>query len=112
MFALIKENTVQEVSESKHEVHPSLVWKECPNDIEIGFLFEDGKFVDPFVKTVEERETKIKNKRNRLLRESDWAVLPDAPVSNEQEWRDYRQALRDVPQQSGFPDDITWPTEP
>lgn len=53
-----------------------------------------------------------RDKRNRLLRDSDWAVLPDAPASNEQEWRDYRQALRDVPQQSGFPDDITWPTKP
>jgi hypothetical protein len=28
------------------------------------------------------------------------------------EWKTYRQALRDVPQQSEFPNSVTWPTEP
>jgi len=55
----------------------------------------------------EERE-----RRNALLAESDWSVLPDAPVADQQAWIDYRQALRDVPEQEGFPTDINWPIKP
>ena len=49
--------------------------------------------------------------RDRLLRDSDWTQVPDAPV-DQQAWAEYRQALRDVPQQAGFPTDIDWPTKP
>ncbi len=52
----------------------------------------------------------VRLERDRLLRESDWASLPDVPAS--EAWLAYRQALRDVPQQSGFPDDVDWPTPP
>lgn len=38
-----------------------------------------------------------------------WASLDAATQA---EWATYRQALLDVPQQEGFPYDITWPTEP
>ena len=38
-----------------------------------------------------------------------WAALSEASQS---EWATYRQALLDVPQQTGFPDNITWPQEP
>lgn len=53
-------------------------------------------------------------KRDRLLTETDWVVVKhnELGTSIPQEWLDYRQSLRDVPQQSGFPDDITWPTAP
>jgi len=51
----------------------------------------------------------IREQRDALLDESDFAVLPDSPVSDTDAWKTYRQALRDVPQQPGFPGDITWP---
>tara|TARA_B100001059_G_C17680539_1_gene499473 strand:- start:653 stop:862 length:210 start_codon:yes stop_codon:yes gene_type:complete len=38
-----------------------------------------------------------------------WEALPE---ETKQLWRNYRQALLDVPEQSGFPTDITWPTKP
>jgi len=49
-----------------------------------------------------------------LLRESDWAVLPDVPMLNEsrQEWIKYRAELRNIRSQSGFPEEITWPIIP
>jgi hypothetical protein len=52
--------------------------------------------------------------RNRLLAESDWTQLADVPLSAEKktEWAVYRQALRDVPQQTGFPQTIQWPASP
>ena len=45
-----------------------------------------------------------------VLKESDWVSASDITMSDE--WRTYRQALRDVPSQEGFPNDITWPTKP
>lgn len=49
-----------------------------------------------------------------LLRESDWAVLPDVPMLNEtrQKWIAYRSELREVRSQKGFPENITWPIKP
>lgn len=49
-----------------------------------------------------------------LLRQSDWSVLPDVPMTVEerQAWKDYRAELREVRMQSGFPVNITWPTKP
>lgn len=55
-----------------------------------------------------------RDKRNRLLAECDWTQTVDSPLSNEQKaaWATYRQALRDVPEQPGFPYDIKWPERP
>lgn len=49
--------------------------------------------------------------RNTLLSDCDWTQLQDAPV-NQQVWANYRQALRDVTKQAGFPWDIAWPEKP
>jgi len=53
-----------------------------------------------------------REERDRLLESSDWTVLPDAPVADAQAWKDYRQALRDVPEQASFPTEIDWPVKP
>ncbi len=50
--------------------------------------------------------------RSQLLTSSDWTQAPDVPEATRNLWTTYRQALRDVPQQSGFPSTITWPTAP
>lgn len=49
--------------------------------------------------------------RNEKLKDTDWTQVADSPVSST-DWAVYRQALRDVPAQAGFPDSIIWPTEP
>lgn len=54
---------------------------------------------------------KARLKRNQLLMDSDWTQVVDAPV-DQSAWATYRQTLRDIPQQEGFPDNITWPTPP
>ena len=53
---------------------------------------------------------KERAKRDRLLADTDWRASSDLTLSTE--WATYRQALRDVPGQSGFPQTITWPTKP
>ena len=56
-------------------------------------------------KAVVERTT-----RDNLLKETDHFALSDVTMTDAM--RTYRQALRDVPQQSEFPNTITWPTKP
>lgn len=52
-----------------------------------------------------------RDRRDALMRETDWMVLPDSPISDADREKvlAYRQALRDVPAQPGFPVDIAWP---
>lgn len=58
-----------------------------------------------------EQAKSVRDQRNTKLAESDWTQLTDAPV-NSALWATYRQALRNVPSQTGFPWDITWPDAP
>lgn len=51
-------------------------------------------------------------KRNRLLQQSDWTQLPDVPLVTKDAWTTYRQALRDITTQPGFPLDVVWPIPP
>lgn len=48
--------------------------------------------------------------RDELLASTDWTANSDVTMTAEM--TTYRQALRDISAQSGFPNDITWPTEP
>lgn len=57
------------------------------------------------------RSDEIRNERNRLLSASDWTQVADSPV-NKSAWAAYRQALRDIPSQQGFPWQVTWPAKP
>jgi hypothetical protein len=56
----------------------------------------------------------VRAERDRLLAESDWTQVADAPLTaaDKQAWADYRQALRDVPQDFGSPDEVVWPDAP
>lgn len=60
--------------------------------------------------TEEEIAGKIRDQRNKLLLITDAEMVSDRNPS--QEMIDYRQALRDLPQQPGFPTDIQWPMRP
>ena len=53
-----------------------------------------------------------RSQRDSLLAESDWTQLPDVPQAVKDAWASYRQALRDLPQQAGFPSNIQWPVKP
>jgi len=60
------------------------------------------------------RAAEARQTRNGLLGASDWIELPSCNLdaAKKAEWTAYRQALRDIPQQPGFPDNIQWPTKP
>ena len=53
----------------------------------------------------------VRTERDAKLAETDWTQVADAPV-DQAAWASYRQSLRAVPEQAGFPNTVTWPTEP
>ena len=52
----------------------------------------------------------IRRQRDSLIKESDWRAVSDREL--EPEWKEFRQALRDISNQEGFPHDVKWPTDP
>ena len=66
------------------------------------------------VKTEEELAKEAREKRGRLLGESDFYVMPDYPASEDglAAVKAYRQMLRDISSQTGFPAEIKWPVKP
>jgi hypothetical protein len=54
----------------------------------------------------------IREKRNKLLQETDWTQLPDVPLNTQQLYLAYRQALREITDQPGFPNNVIWPQKP
>jgi hypothetical protein len=62
----------------------------------------------------------IRTKRDKLLAETDWVTVKAVDQNAQyslgiqvpQVWLDYRQALRDITEQAGFPNEVTWPVAP
>lgn len=63
--------------------------------------------------TMSDVELSVRAKRDELLAQTDWvsAKAYDTGV-DEPAWKAYRQALRDITAQPGFPEEVTWPTKP
>ena len=54
----------------------------------------------------------VRSARNALLSACDWTQGADIPATTRAAWQPYRQALRDITRQTGFPLDIHWPDAP
>ena len=57
----------------------------------------------------------LRDKRNNLLKQSDWTVLPDSPIADKTAWQNYRTELRDITNGLTTVEDVnsvTWPTKP
>ena len=77
------------------------------------FRHESGDFV--FYKDEDNAslmDTRARTQRDALLNASDWTQLPDVPLTTKEVWATYRQALRDITLQPGYPHDVDWPTSP
>lgn len=89
-----------------------------------GVIQIDGKWYTHYVAAEPDADDKarmdadqadrIRTERNRLLSESDWTQLADSPLDADAKlaWQLYRETLRMVPQQSGFPWNVDWPPVP
>lgn len=77
--------------------------------------YRSGKLkIKEFVENVEFLKSDVRAQRNALLSETDYLVNNDYPISESDKKliRKYRQALRDIPQQRGFPKNVVWPEKP
>ena len=81
----------------------------------------DEELVQAKIKEFKNAEpmNRLRNERNKRLQETDWKDLPSYPGTDQEEWRTYRQALRDLPSSSspqldefGQLTNVTWPTKP
>ena len=63
---------------------------------------------------LEQLAAEVRAQRDKLLAETDWTQVLDAPISAEsrEAFRVYRQALRDITEQEGFPEAVIWPEMP
>ena len=76
-------------------------------------VLTDGVWTQNWIITAAPEDIKavnIRQTRDAKLATSDWRALSDNTMPSE--WTTYRQALRDVPAQAGFPNSITWPESP
>jgi len=94
--------------------HPDFLAQtvEVSDDVKVGALKVGDRFVMPENIVPSLTAEQARAERERLLNITDWTQLADVPAETQEKWRKYRQALRDVPAQSGFPDKIKWPKEP
>lgn len=89
----------------------------------LGPVFTDTTAEDGIVTTAAEHEAAykamkdaeqakaVRTQRGEKLKDSDWTQVADAPV-DQAAWATYRQALRDISTQEGFPWTINWPEQP
>lgn len=77
------------------------------------FDYETGSWVEPEFTADEELSLteQARFKRGELLAASDWTQVADAPV-DKAAWATYRQALRGITSQEGFPYSVVWPDKP
>lgn len=83
------------------------------NIIETAMTVVDGVAQINYAKeaaSTADQKIRVRDHRNSMIERSDYMALSDVTMSDE--WTTYRQALRDVPQQEGFPANVTWPDQP
>ena len=63
---------------------------------------------------LDELAATVRVRRDELIAETDYLMMPDYPIQPEQRdsWEIYRQSLRDITRQKGFPKEILWPEKP
>lgn len=85
------------------------------NDGNIGWtLGLDNEWINPNPPIPYPADERVRFIRDNLLEQSDVYMIPDFPITEtvREQWRQYRQELRDIPTQPGFPNNVVWPTKP
>ena len=87
----------------------SEVYKYIRGKYDTGELIPDDPDID-----LDQVATDVRFERNRRLNDTDYLMQPDYPISEETRTalKAYRQALRDITSQEGFPQEVVWPEKP
>jgi hypothetical protein len=97
----------------KPDEYDSLAWRLIDDE----FVNVNGAWMLPYkleALPLDQAERNIRSRRDSLLAETDWIVIKSYERGQNipAEWELYRQALRDITAQAGFPYEVTWPTKP
>ena len=121
---------IVDVSENEFQTSSEFGWIDCPDNVKIGWTWQGDidydnaridnlKFIDPeTLRNLDDKKkytlAKIRHKRNQFLFESDWTQSRDVFLPNDEEWKKYRQELRDITENLvvEIDMDIKWPTKP
>lgn len=109
--ALVLNGEVVQVENETFEVHPSLQWVDCPDWVQPRDTYANNEFTK-FAPDATMMAKIVRSIRNQKLLQCDWTQFADIPQETKDAWAVYRQALRDVPLQAGFPLDVNWPVPP
>ena len=103
----------QELTDVVAAYAPLAVWEGAEAvfaTVEVG---ASGEVALAISQPVADLAAQVRAERDLRLMQTDWIYLPDVtPPKDIAAWQAYRQALRDVPQQVGFPGEVTWPVRP
>lgn len=102
----------QAIWEAERMAYGELKTQEEFNNLGLKVTLEEYDPIDEM--SDEQIAQMIRNERNSLISQTDFYVQPDYPSTPEglEAVKAYRQALRDIPEQSGFPRNVQWPSLP
>jgi len=109
--ALIFQNRIVDVVDNEFPVSPEMVWIDVDDDVTTRHQYnEDGTVSPEPAPSIES----IREQRNFLLSESDWVVTKAKELGTNipAAWKEYRQALRDLPANTTDTWNPPWPTKP
>ncbi len=111
--AVVENGVVTNIVIADADFAASKGWIQVNGIVDIGYLYDGTSFSEnPAINEnkVKAEAEKVRETRNKLLAETDWWASSDLTITQEQ--IAYRQALRDITIQDGFPFNVTWPTKP
>lgn len=114
-YAIIQDNKVINIAVADESFAKEQGWIPLTEGVRIGWTYKNKKFFPP-ERNLDLEWEEVKKTRDNLLKESDVYVLSDRWElmldQKKQEWTDYRQTLRDIPQTFDDPAQVVWPTLP
>ena len=99
---------------SVHVIVPNGLRKDMLKGTEVDGVYTITEDQEKVTQLTDKEWTKLRVERNRRLSATDWTMLSDAPISSDikASYTLYRQALRDIPQNTSDPFNPDWPTQP
>lgn len=115
--AIIADGKVTNVVVADHAFAEQQGWVQCPDNVSTGWLYDGTTFSeDPehAAQLIAHQGKMVRDERNKLLAECDWLIImhTEKGTNIPAAWEIYRQNLRDITAQAGFPHNVTWPEKP